>query len=281
MKSKLFVLSLILISPFFTCYSQEQDVDAPFYYQISGLVYVYDYDVKTPKQLTTFKIPKAPLKFSIQRKEKNKADDYDFYIIKFLTIIKDDVSIGAKTVSLTGNAQFVNSADNDKYYWLRQDELDNLVAEKTIVKSYKLTIKPAYGASVSLPFKLRPKTNDQNTKLTPDITLGGYLGIRWRISRKEPFYVTAPIVTLGLSTLPISNETDGTVPDKGDGMVLGTTVSTGAVFQLNDFQFGFLMGWDHATGELGKTWIYNDKPWYSFSIGFSFLGNRKEPEEKK
>jgi hypothetical protein len=281
MKSNFMFLCILLSIAFTKSHAQEQDVDAPFYYQVSGLVYLYNYNVATRVQQTTFKIPKPPLKFEIVRKEKNNSDHYDFYVIKFLPIINDDISVAGKKMSLTNNTQFVNSADNEQYYWIRQDELDNLVTDKTVKKSYKLTINPAYGASVSLPFKLRPKTEGQNTRLTPDITLGGYLGIRWRISRKDPFYVTAPMVTLGLSTLPISNETDGSVPDKGDGMVLGTTVSTGAVFQLKDFQFGFLMGWDHATGELGKTWLYNNKRWFSFSIGYSFLGNKKEPDEKK
>jgi|688.fasta_scaffold48856_3 hypothetical protein len=281
MKRKVTFLKILLLLFIVKTQGQVQEIDAPFYYQISGLVFVYDYDIATKTQNTTFKTPLPPLKFKIVKKEKNAAGNYDFYIIKFLTITNDDVTISGQKASLKDNSKFINSTDNEKYYWIKQDELDNQITQKEVVKSYKLTLRPAYGANVSLPFKLRPKTDGQNSRLTPDITLGGYLGARWRISRKEPFYVTVPIVTLGLATLPISDQTDGSNPDKGDGMVLGTTFSLGTVFQLNDFQFGFLMGWDHATGELGKNWIYNGKTWYSFSIGFSFLGNKKGPEEKK
>jgi len=265
-------------------FGQTQDVEAPFYYQVSGLVYVYDYDATTRTQQTTFKIPKSPLKFEIVRKEKNivnAAANYDYYIIKFLTITSDNVNVAGAQVSLTKSTQFVNSADNQGYFWIRQDELNNLLEDKTLKKSYKFTHDVAYGANVSLPFKLRPKVNDQNIRITPDITLTGYLGFKHRISRKDPFYVTFPIVTLGLASLPITGETDGSVVDKGDGMVLGVTTSTGLVFQLKDFQLGFLMGWDKAAGELGKTWIYNGKTWYSFSIGFTFFGNNKQAEEKK
>jgi hypothetical protein len=277
-------LIVIAVTITILSFAQEQEVDAPFYYQVSGLVYVYNYNISTRTQQTTFKIPKPPLKFEIVRKEQNTSTanaNYDYYIIKFLPITSDNVTVAGATVSLTNSTQFVNSADNQGYFWIRQDELNNLLDDKTIKKSYKFTHNLAYGANVSLPFKLRPKVNDQNIRITPDITLTGYLGVKHRISHKDPFYITFPMVTLGLATLPITGETDGSVDDKGDGMVLGVTTSTGLVFQLKDFQLGFLMGWDKAAGELGKTWIYNGKTWYSFSIGFTFLGNNKQPEEKK
>jgi hypothetical protein len=264
-------LTVIVLTISILSFGQSQDVEAPFYYQVSGLVYVYNYDITTRTQQTTFKVPKPPLKFEIVRKEKDTSNSYYYYIIKFLTITSDAITVAGSQISLTNSTQFVNSADNQDYFWIRQDELNNLLEDKTIKKSYKFTHELAYGANVSLPFKLRPKVNDQNIRITPDI----------RISHKDPFYITFPIVTLGLATLPITGETDGSTVDKGDGMVLGVTTSTGLVFQLKDFQLGFLMGWDKAAGELGKTWIYNGKTWYSFSIGFTFLGNNKQPEEKK
>ena len=275
------ISNLFFLTSSILALGQKQEDDAPFYYQVAGLVYVYNYDITTRAQLTTFKIPKPPLKFEIVRKEKNAIDNYDFYIIKFLPIINDNISVAGTQISLTNSTQFVNSADNQNYFWIRQDELANLLEDKTIIKSYRFTHNITYGANVSLPFKLRPKVNGQNIRITPDISLTGYLGLTHRISRKDHFYLTIPIVTLGLATLPISDETDGSVPDKGDGMVLGITTSTGLVFQLRDFQLGFLIGWDKAAGELGKSWIYNGKTWYSFSIGFTFLGNNKKSEEEK
>jgi hypothetical protein len=172
----------------------------------------------------------------------------------------NDESGVTKIATLKNNTNFVNSADNDKFFWIRKDELDNYMTDGFITKSYKTpNTNIAYGANISLPFKLRTETNGQNIKITPDLTLGGYLGMKWRISQTN---------------------NNPTSPNKGDGTVLGITGSTGLVFQLSDFQFGLMLGWDRAAGEIGKDWIYNNKTWYSFSIGYSFLGNNADKDKK-
>lgn len=258
---------------------QTQTGEDPFFYKVSGLVYVKEFDALTRTKTTTLKIPKEPLKFKIVSKEVDATDNSTFYVIKFLQI-NDEASI-TKIAALKNSTNFINSADNDKFFWIRKDELDNYMTDGFITKSYKTpNANIAYGANISLPFKLRTETNGQNIKITPDLTLGGYLGVKWRISKTKPFYVTAPVVSLGLATLSINDNNNPTSPNKGDGTVLGITGSSGLVFQLNDFQFGLMLGWDRAAGEIGKDWIYNNKTWYSFSIGYSFLGNNSDKDNK-
>ncbi len=275
---------LILITATFILVSntlfaqQSQPNEDPFFYQISGLVYVYEFDLTNRDKTDTHKIPKEPLKFKIASKETDANDNSTYYVIKFIAITPETGTIA----SLIGSNTFVNSSDNDKYFWLRKDELDNYLADGFIKKSYKIpNLNATYGANLALPFKLRPKTSGQNIKLIPELTLGGYLGLKWRISHSEPFYFSFPVITLGLATLNINDNNSTATPDKGDGTVLGITGSWGGIFQLKDFQFGVMMGWDRAAGELGKEWIYNDKSWYSFSIGYSFLGNTTADKEKK
>lgn len=271
---------------------QQQSGEDPFFYKVSGLVYVQEYNSLTRSKTSNLKIPKEPLKFRIVSKETESSDNSTYYVIQFLRIKPESDETVKVTITgkgenktttrevlstLKGSSVFINSDDNDKYFWLRKDELDNYMADGFITKSYKTpNTNIAYGANISLPFKLRPETNGQNIKITPDLTLGGYLGIKWRISKTKPFYLTAPIVTLGLATLSINDNSNTATPSKGDGTVLGITGSTGLVFQLDDFQFGFMLGRDRAAGEIGKDWIYNNKTWYSFSIGYSFLGNNSD-----
>ncbi len=279
-KMKLLIISttLSLLSSF-AFGQQTQTGEDPFYYQVSGLIYVKEFNALEREKTETLKIPKEPLRFKIVSKEVNATDNSTFYVIKFLQI---NIETGPLIESLRSNTFFVNSDDNNKFFWIRKDELDNYLADGFVTKSYKIpNAKIAYGANISLPFKLRTKTSGQNIKITPDLTLGGYLGIKWRISHTMPFYVTAPIVSLGLATLSLNDNNNPTTPNKGDGTVLGITGSTGLVFQLNDFQFGFMLGRDKAAGEIGKDWIYNNKTWYSFSIGYSFLGNNSENDKKK
>ena len=276
---KYILIIITILIPLLTLGQQAQIEDEPFYYQVEGLVYVKKFNKEERKPTEEQKIPEAPLKFKIVKKEV-RGDNIIYYVIQFLPITSDKVVKNGKEINYFNSSAFVNGSDNGNYFWLDKSELDSYIADKFILKSFRIpNTKLAYGASVSLPFKLRPKIDEQNIKITPDITLGGYLGLKWRLSHSQPFYVTAPMVTLGLATLALNDNTSQSTTKKGDGLVLGITRSLGAVFQFNDFQFGFMYGRDTAAGELGKDWIYNNKDWFSFSIGFSFLGNK--PEEKK
>ena len=273
----LFTITLLLFGILANSQTQEEE---PFSYEVDGLVYVYEYDISNQKKTTTQKIPKEGIKFKIVRNEIDKTDESVFYIIQFLAITNDKITIAGKAVDLKGNNTYINSDDNLKYFWIRKDHLDKMLEDKFIDVSYETpNVNLSYGASLTLPFKYRPKTDDKNVKITPDITLGGYIGFKWRLSDKNPFYITAPVATLGMTTLSI-NDNNTTTTDNGDGLVLGITTSTGIVFEFDDFQFGLMLGSDRAAGELGKDWIYNDKVWYSFSIGYSFIG-KKEKNEKK
>ncbi len=271
----------ILINGGLVAQSQSQTNEDPFSYKINGLVYVKEFNSLTRSKTQTQKIPKTDLLFNIVSKEIESSDNSTYYVIQFPPITDNTVTVAGESITLKGNTNFVNSDDNDKYFWIRKDELDNYLEDGFIVKSYDIpNTRVTYGANISLPFKLRPKTDGQNIKITPEIMLGGYLGAKWRISRKEPFYLSLPIVTLGLATLNVNDNNNPSNPDKGDGTVLGFTGTWGGVFQLNDFQFGFVMGWDRAAGEIGKDWIYNGKPWYSFSIGYTFIGDKPDKDKK-
>ncbi|MEO6522024.1 MAG: hypothetical protein ABIN91_10130 [Mucilaginibacter sp.] len=278
MKKIFLLFSFVFVFQAVLYAQQAQNTDEePFFYEVSGLIYVNHYDAanKIP-ETDYFKIPREPLKFKIVGKEKNIHNQNDYVIIKFLPITVDNITKGGK--SLTGDDVFINSEDNDEYFWINKADLDTYLANGLIKKSYVTpNIKFDYGASVSLPFKYRLSTAGQNSKITPDVTLGGYAGFKSRISKSQPYYVTFPILTLGLSTISINDNTvtptspGSTSPSVADGLVLGVTGSTGIVFRFDDFQIGFIVGIDRATGEIGKNWIYNDKPWYSLSIGYTFL----------
>lgn len=180
------------------------------------------------------------------------------------------------------SSNYIDSSDNGSIFWMKETVFNELLEKQFIRKYYRRRYPSfAYGATFALPFKMRPETHGQNMKLTPEIQLGGYAGCRIRLTRHSDFSITLPTITLGVSTLGVNdnntiNENASQTDIAPDGLVLGRTVSLGAILQYNNFQMGVVMGWDKASGEIGKNWIYNDKPWYSFSIGFSFLADKKE-----
>lgn len=280
MKALLLAFAAILWSH--TCFSQDQE-DEPFSYKVNGLVYFYKYDVEGKKKIDEPKIPKEGLKFKIVGEETFPGDSVLTYLVKFLPITNDKIKVGGKSMDLKGNETFVNSEDNDAFFWIIKDKLEALLEAGYVSISYNtgfISAQVTYGASLSLPFKYRPKINGQHVKITPDITLGGFLGARWRLSETKAYYLSAPVVTLGMTTLAINDNNNLSDPNKGDGLVLGITTSTGMIFQFNEFQFGLMLGMDRAAGELGADWIYNDKPWYSFSIGYTFVG-RGDAEQSR
>lgn len=134
------------------------------------------------------------------------------------------------------------------------------------IRNYQIT-----AGQLTLPFKLRPKQGETKFQMTTDVTIGAYGGIRKRISRIKPIYLTVPFV-LGLSFINVNENTTtntGTADIKS-GITPGWTWSSGLVVQTNQLNIGFVFGRDYASG-YASDWIYHNKPWYSFAIGYSFL----------
>lgn len=136
-------------------------------------------------------------------------------------------------------------------------------------RNYKITT-----GLLTIPFKLRPEQDDKNFTMTTDVTIGPYVGLTKRISKRNPYYLTLP-ATLGLSFININDNTTSNVQsDPNIGVVPGYTWSAGLILQLNKFDIGFVFGQDFAS-DVGDDWIYQGKTWYSFAIGYSFSKTEK------
>lgn len=157
-----------------------------------------------------------------------------------------------------------------------KSEFDRLNTENKLTKIYSLDWKHSTkfaSGFMSVPFKLRPKEDTVNFNMTTDITLGAYLGIKKRISRKGNNHIIIP-VTLGLSYINVAdNKTSNVNTEDNTSVVPGWTWSSGVVFDFNGFNAGFVFGQDYASG-IGSRWLYNGKMWYSFSIGYSFFSGK-------
>lgn len=159
---------------------------------------------------------------------------------------------------------------------LSKETFDRLELEGKIADIYSLewrhSTKLASGF-MTVPFKLRPKQDSVNFNMTTDITLGAYIGVKKRVSRKTNNFIVIP-ATLGLSYINIGNSETSNVNTKDNSSVIpGWTWSSGIVFDLNGFNVGLVFGQDFASG-VGDNWLYNKKMWYSFSIGYSFFNSK-------
>jgi hypothetical protein len=123
---------------------------------------------------------------------------------------------------------------------------------------------------LAIPFKVRFGA-DRNLRIDTNVNIGGYVGWKFRMTHVRPYYISA-VAAGGLALLPLNESS----PDNASTMentVVGLTGSIGVVFQLADFQLGLLVGIDHAAGDAGAGWAYNDKQWISVSLGYAFFGN--------
>ena len=178
-----------------------------------------------------------------------------------IDIVSKDNS--GKTKYINGKKLAIKKADFDAL-----DKTDHYSTSWKKRRNYDLS----FGV-LTVPFKLRPKIDSTNFNLTTDITLGPYFGLTKRLSSSRRFYMTIP-ATLGLSFINIDNNNTSNVNFDSDiGVVPGITWSTGLIFQLEDFNIGFVLGQDYASG-VGENWRYNGELWYSFAIGYNFLNQK-------
>ncbi len=176
--------------------------------------------------------------------------------------------------TVPGRGGYIDCTSNDKLFALPSAELDKLLSNGLIVRGHLPDWFPEVrvGASIQLPFKLRPSLNGHPRDITSDAALGASLALRWRIS-KEHDYFASLAATAGFSLLPIAgNQLDDGESHTSVVTVPGFTWSVGVVTELNAFQLGLFAGKDYASGDAASSWIYDKEWWYALSIGFAFYG---------
>jgi hypothetical protein len=180
-----------------------------------------------------------------------------------------------KPTDATADGSLAGTLDSraGQYLCFDKDTFDEQFAENAIIKKYIYgSSGPVYGLNLTLPIKIRPAIAGFNTSLSQNIEIGGVLGWRWRLSQTLDSHIDFPVVGIALANLEIEK---GRAPAAMDGNVqsMGITASTGVILELKDFQLGFMVGTDRATGDAGRGWVYNGKLWYAFGLGYSFLKN--------
>jgi hypothetical protein len=143
----------------------------------------------------------------------------------------------------------VNYEAGDPAY-ISSDDMDNA--------TYRSGFR--YGALV-VPFKMQltgAKT------VTGSSSLGGYLGYQSPLG--DVGLNATPILFAGASDISTST-TSGTTTSSQT--LAGFSYGAGLLFDVkDDFHVGLVLGFDHVSS--AQKYQYNDKPWISFEIGYSF-----------
>ena len=117
-----------------------------------------------------------------------------------------------------------------------------------------------YGALV-VPFKLQ--TTGKGS-FTSSASVGGYVG--YRIPWMDAGVTFSPVVFAGVSNISTSIVSGGKTTSQ---TLAGLSYGAGLLFTIkNSIQVGAVVGFDHV--DAAQPYAYNDKPWVSFEIGYSF-----------
>jgi hypothetical protein len=279
------VATWLLVSDRVAADPAQDDLD-DIYYEVHGLVFFRTFEKPSNVgSVNNLKTADVGLKFQIigsvladpeqHPPDPNHPPTKTFYVVKFYTITSPPPPELTDRLAL-----FVTKSNNGQLFAIAQDAFDTLISQQYIRKLYRTSICDphiTFGAALSVPFKLRRHMANYNRDIVTDVTLAGYIGPKWRISHKNDYYISL-VGNAGLALVPINQSTATAISGNGTTTVPAITVAAGVIFQLDSFQLGILTGRDYASGDLGKTWIYNTVQWYSFSIGYSFIGGSTGPK---
>ena len=151
--------------------------------------------------------------------------------------------------------------DNYSYFLITKAQLD--FKAKPITKS---DLDIVVG-NVLTPLKLRFSPFD----FTKDISVGTTFGIKYSINQTKQTAIDA-VIGVGISTLTIdSTSSKGKTISNVD--LLAFTSSLGLVFEFGNAQIGIFSGFDFIsnTNQSKYSWIYKNKPWVSFGLGYSIF----------
>lgn len=122
-----------------------------------------------------------------------------------------------------------------------------------------------------IPIKIRPSTAGAPLEFVGEFTLGSYigyqLGSRSLLDDNKSNYSQTFSLFAAPTMIRINPEVADT--DKSN-LILGFSTGLGYIVNLNAFQIGLVGGVDYISGDASKTWIYQGKSWFSFTIGFDF-----------
>ncbi len=151
----------------------------------------------------------------------------------------------------------------------KKEKLQLVVAESVLAEDPLNCVfaEGVAGGVLALPLKLRFKTDDAPYSFNTSASIGPYVG--YQLSSGTHFTHTV-FVFGGLTIIPISDINAKEVENASGGSIGGGIV-TNIAGLLDNLQIGAVVGADFLGGNRGRAWVYEGKPWLSFSIGFQFL----------
>jgi hypothetical protein len=164
---------------------------------------------------------------------------------------------------------YATAAGSPVYYRMTADQY-KIFAERLQPK-HSFT----FGAATTI-IKIRPGSKKLINNQYPayfdfanDFNLGALFGYKNKPNRKVEF-VQNFLVGVSLSSISVdSATTQGTTKISANNSAL--TFSLGYVGEVKRFQLGVFGGIDLLSGEVGRKWVYRNRPWVGLTVGISIF----------
>lgn len=302
------LFTLLLVSSTWTCMAQNKQEQKLVFISIKEISEYYEVNEKNQIEKDTLFLAEAGFKIdpSVNHREIVGADKKVYVVFKFPNYTKQSkqkfpLTKDARTIKTEDNSSpaptivYLNHKRIDTIVTPATDSTQQKVSYDTVLvfngktlaiekekyerlkkkNRYKIWFKNlnlSYG-TLSVPFKLRPSIDTGGAIvpaiLTTETSIGPYIGIFSRIAREEEIYLGLT-ANVGASFIDVNtNNTFGSQPQNPNNFSVGVSWSVGAMFRVENFTVGYVLGMDHSYGSEAD-WYYNGKLWHSFSIGYNF-----------
>ena len=129
------------------------------------------------------------------------------------------------------------------------------------------------GASTTL-IKIRPGNGKDDedeaiySEFDNDFNIGVTAG--WRITDYDKNISVSLVGGIGFSSIKVTPQTTRNFIDS-ESTQSCLTFSAGAIFEVEKFQISTFVGIDTMSGEVGKNWVYRNRPWLGIGFGYQIF----------
>ena len=266
MKNRILILVLLL----------SYAVDAQIY-QIKENTALHKIDLATKNQLSTATITETYTGALALAAAPPKEVSYDMQIVKKGLLFEKYDEIGEyfilAIVPFTDNSPKNVELYNSKFIedQITEPDLFFIVPKSQLDKNFVENNSRLGFGTVILPIKVRfgDQRNGEKfyTKFESGINLG--VSLTYRLNRKVKEVDTYVLTSFSTSQVNLDAEnTNNFITSSQSAMAL--TPSLGLLFQFkNDLQIMLITGIDFLAGQIGREWVYRDKPFLGIGLGFN------------
>lgn len=260
-------MRLLIVAVFLSLFTNF--INAQQYGNITGKFYVTNIDFIV-EEYDFIKKEATGVKYIVNKGTKFTAyelTNQNQLLVQFWHFNSDGSQSEQRVRSLIKGTRYITKETNGKYFIIDLDDFNKKTSEY-----YGTNHSFTWGFSM-LPIKLRFGGKNRNFEYEKGFSLGINAGYDYQFKSRIKQSIDV-LFGIGISTVAISPESVSNYIDKST-TTGAFSPSLGIVYSYESFQIGVFSGYDIIPGELGKKWVFRNKPWLGLGLGFIIFQKNK------